>query len=453
MTSATRAPAPAGAVPDWEAATGEATALLSRYLQFNTLNPPAHSGEAARWLAGLLAAAGVDVALDGPRPEKLSVIARLPGGSAAPPLMLYSHIDVVPVAGQPWSVDPFGGVIKDGAIWGRGALDIKGLGMIQLLTVLNLRRHGVALGRDVLFVACPDEESFGPDGLAWIADRRPEVRAATEVLDEGGSILPLAGHQIAMFTAAEKGSFDMRLTALGTAGHSSRPHGDNAFGRLARAITRVDGYMAPVRLRPATRAFLATLAALSGVSPAAGTALARLIESPAGPAAFALLRQPALQALFRSTAVVTMAQVGSAPNVIPARADATLNARLLPGTDVRAFVGALLRRIGDPRVQIRVLRGTAGSESPLDTPLARAITAGVRAAAPAIVTTPSLLPGMTDGGRLLRRRGKTVYGFAPYPLTLDLVSTIHSHDERLPIASLRTALEIYWAVVTRAAGA
>jgi carboxypeptidase PM20D1 len=203
-----------------------------------------------------------------------------------------------------------------------------------------------------------------------------------------------------------------------------------------------------VRVIPAAAAFLATLGRLTGP---VGAALLRQIDSPLGPLVLRLLRQPTLDYVTRSTATATLVQGGSAANVIPARAEATMNARLLAGSDVRQFVRGLRRRIGDRRVRVRVAQGMAGTESPLDTPLARAIEAGVRAARPGMVPSPFALPAATDGGRLLRRRGQVVYGFAPYPLTEDLINTIHSHDERLPLASLRIALEIYWAVLLRAA--
>ncbi len=434
--------------PNWDAAAHEATTILARYLQFDTTNPPSHTAAAARFLADILEREGIPVELDGPTPEKPSVIARLKGRGEGPPLMLYHHIDVVPVAGQPWSVDPFGGVIKDGAIWGRGALDIKGLGIIQLMTVLALKRQGVDLKRDVVLIAAPDEESFGNDGLAWLLEHRPDAVDAPEVLDEGGVAVTLAGHEFCLYTAADKGSYDITLTAQGTAGHSSRPHNDNALAHLARAITRVDGYRSPVLIIPPVAAFFEQLSAIVGP---VGARLIDRIDSPLGPLALRLLGQPTFAHLVRSTAVATLVQAGSAANVIPARAEATVNARLLPGTDARRFVGVLRRRVHDRRVRVAIARGMPGTVSPLDTPLAQAIEAGVRAARPAMIPSPFALPGATDGGRLLRRRGRVVYGFAPYLLTEELIDSIHSHDERLPLASLRTALEVYWSVLLHAA--
>jgi acetylornithine deacetylase/succinyl-diaminopimelate desuccinylase-like protein len=441
-------PTPHPPAPDWDAATREATAILSRYLQFDTTNPPSHTAAAARFLAGILEREGIPVELDGPTAEKPSVIARLKGRGDSPPLMLYHHIDVVPVTGQPWSVDPFGGVVKDGAIWGRGALDIKGLGIIQLMTVVALKRQGVDLKRDVVLIAAPDEETFGNDGLAWLLEQRPDAVDAPEVLDEGGLAITLAGHDFCLYTAADKGSYDIRLTAEGTAGHSSRPHNDNALARLARAITRVDGYRSPIRTIPPVAAFFANVGAVVG---APGARLIERIDSPLGPLALRLLRQPSFEHLVRSTAVATILHAGSAANVIPARAEATVNARLLPGTDPRRFARTLRRRVQDRRVRVEIARGMPGTVSPLDTPLARAIEAGVRAARPRMIPSPFALPGATDGGRLLRRRGRVVYGFAPYLITEELLDTVHSHDERLPLASLRTALEIYWSVLLHAA--
>jgi acetylornithine deacetylase/succinyl-diaminopimelate desuccinylase-like protein len=316
------------------------------------------------------------------------------------------------------------------------------------MTVLALKRQGVDLQRDVVLVAGPDEESFGPDGLAWLLEHRPDAVDAPEVLDEGGFAVTLAGRDFCLYTAADKGSYDIRLTAEGTAGHSSRPHNDNALAHLARAIARVDGYRSPVRVIPPVAAFFANL---GGVVGPVGARLIERIDSPLGPLALRLLRQPAFEYLVRSTAVATVAHVGSVNNVIPAHAEATVNARLLPGTDPRRFVRALRRRVGDRRVRVEIARGMPGTVSPLETPLAQAIEAGVRAARPEMVASPFALPGATDGGRLLRRRGRVVYGFAPSLLTEALIDSIHSHDERLPLASLRTALEIYWSVLLHAA--
>ena len=265
--------------PDWQAATAEATTILSRYLQFDTTNPPSDTAAAAQFLADLLAQAGIAVEVDGPTPQKRSVIARLRGNGSAPPLLLYHHIDVVPVAGQPWSVDPFGGVVQDGAIWGRGALDIKGLGVIQLMTMLHLQRQGVPLARDVVLIAAPDEETFGRDGLAWLLAHRPDAVDAREVLDEGGVTTELQGRMACLYTAADKGSYDIILTAHGTAGHSGRPHSDNALAHLARAVSRVDNYRSPLQMTPPARAFLRTLGDMNGPL---GALLLRRLELAAG---------------------------------------------------------------------------------------------------------------------------------------------------------------------------
>src|SRR2546422_4522375 len=244
---------------DWMALGDEATALLSQYVRINTTNPPGNEIVAARWLAGVLRRDGIEAQIFEPAPGKANLYARLRGDGSARPLILLNHMDVVLASPEYWTVDPFSGLIKDGYVWGRGALDMKGEAIAQLMTMLALKRAHVLLKRDIIFLATSDEEIGAGVGAAWIAEHQADlVRDAEFLLNEGGVTRADGRGEVEFYGVGttEKSPFWLDVTARGTAGHGSRPTPDNPVHRLIRALNRIAEWRTPLTVSPAAaRAF------------------------------------------------------------------------------------------------------------------------------------------------------------------------------------------------------
>ncbi|UCE87820.1 MAG: M20/M25/M40 family metallo-hydrolase, partial [Deltaproteobacteria bacterium] len=249
---------------DWDEVEREATDLLQRYIRIDTTNPPGGEEAGAQLLAEALRGDGVEPRFYDAGDGRISLSARLPGtnGAGTKPLILLSHLDVVPAEREYWREDPYSGALKDGVLWGRGALDMKGLGVMQLLVFLLLKRHRARHRRDILLLAVADEEAGSRFGMGWLAERHPELLRADGVICEGafgfGELLGRRGLVFGVATT-EKGPLWLRLTSQGRPGHGSVPHADNGAARLARALTRILGAEPTVRLRPEMECTLATL--------------------------------------------------------------------------------------------------------------------------------------------------------------------------------------------------
>src|SRR2546429_1405871 len=241
---------------DWKALGDEATALLSQYLRINTTNPPGNEIVAARWLAQVLRRDGIEARIFEPAPGKANLYARLAGDGSSRPIILLNHMDVVLASPDYWSVDPFSGLTKDGYIWGRGSLDMKGEAIAQLMTMLILKRAHVPLKRDIIFLATADEEIGAGVGAAWIAEHQADlVRDAEFLLNEGGVTRAdgRGGVEFYGVGTTEKSPFWLDVTARGTAGHGSRPTPDNPVHRLIRALNRIAHWRTPLLVTPAAR--------------------------------------------------------------------------------------------------------------------------------------------------------------------------------------------------------
>src|SRR3989475_9780182 len=274
---------------DWQGLGVEAAALLSQYIRINTTNPPGNELSAARWFATVLRRDGVESQIFEPAPGKANLYARLKGDGSARPLILLNHMDVVLASPEFWRVDPFAGAIREGYVWGRGALDMKGEGIVELLSMIALKRAGVRLRRDIIFLATADEEIGAGVGAGWMAERHPElVREAEFLLNEGGTIrADEAGHvEYVGVGTTEKSPFWLELTARGTAGHGSRPTPDNPVHRLVRALARIAAFQTPLIVTPTVERYFHDLAGIEAepggrgppAQPRAGDS-----ESPAGP--------------------------------------------------------------------------------------------------------------------------------------------------------------------------
>jgi len=439
---------------EWEALGDEATALLSQYLRINTTNPPGNEIAAARWLADVLRHDGIEGRIFEPAPGKANLYARLSGDGSARPLILLNHMDVVLASREYWTVDPFSGLIKDGYVWGRGALDMKGEAIAQLMTMLILKRAHVPLKRDIIFLATADEEIGAGVGAAWIIDHQADlVKNAEFLLNEGGLTRAdgRGGVEFYGIGTTEKSPFWLDVTARGTAGHGSRPTPDNPVHRLIRALNRIAEWRTPLTVTPAVERSFRDLATIERDSTARrwlGDIRTALHDSVAVRAITADLTY---NALLRNTISITGLKGSDKTNVIPPVATAAIDVRLLPGQDPAAFLADLTRVVGDSAVSMRPQGPNwPATESSTETEMFRAITDVAHARHPNALVTTLMLAGFTDS-HYFRRMGIASYGLGPFPLTQGDSRGVHGNDERVSIDALRSGVRFYYDVVARVA--
>lgn len=443
---------------DWNAILDETTTHLRRLIQIDTTNPPGNELLAARYLATGLEAAGIETHLFEPVADRAALVARIPGTGDARPLLLLAHMDVVGVEREKWSVEPFAGEIRDGYVYGRGAIDDKGMLAANFMVMQLLAREQAAgappLQRDVLFVATSDEEAGGEWGLGWLVANHPDLVAAEYAINEGGRTRVVDG--VPLYVAvqvAEKVSNVVTLTARGPGGHAAIPLQENALGVLARAMARIAAYREPVHLLPAARDFFG---ALSAVWPHASEAramrdLAAGDPAAAGRAADELSCIPVFDAVLRNGISPTVVAGGMRHNVIPTEAAATYSIRTLPGESVDAVVERLREVAAEPAAELEVsARGVDTPPSDHASPLFRAIAATVHELAPSMATVPYLSTGATDSA-ILRRHGIQAYGLLPFPMPQADEERMHGHDERIPLDSLGFGVRLLFGTVSRVA--
>ncbi len=384
--------------------------------------------EAAEYVGAYLTGLGLDPDYYEPIPRRTNVCARVPGRDRnKPALVVHGHLDVVPAVAEDWSVDPFAGIIRDGMLWGRGAVDMKNMDAMILTAVADILRAGERPERDLVLAFFADEENGGVEGSELVVRDRPGWFAgATEAISEvGGYSIGIGDRRAYLLQVGEKALLWLRLRARGRAGHGSRLHEDNAIVRLAGAIHAIGATRWPVRLTETTRALLQGLGELTGRPGADPDELA----SAAGPAA-AFLRSS-----LRTTANPTVLTAGYKHNVIPERAEALIDVRVLPGTeeDVLAELQAL---VGDD-IDIEIVVRGPGLETPFAGELVTEMVAALGRHDPGVPVLPYLLGAGTDN-KALSALGITGYGFAPLrlPLDLDFTGMFHGVDERVPVESL-----------------
>ncbi|HSK93801.1 MAG TPA: M20/M25/M40 family metallo-hydrolase [Candidatus Angelobacter sp.] len=413
---------------------------------------------AARYCADVLGEAGIQTEVIETAPGRGSCFARLraDGPSADPPLILLSHIDVVPVDAESWTRDPFGGDLVDGEVWGRGAVDMKNMVAMELGVMLALARSRAELRRDVIFATVADEEAggtFGAQALVrshphWFADEagRPAAAAINEV---GGYSMTVGGRRFYTVQVAEKGIVWTRLRTTGVPGHGSMPHDANAAIRLAAAVTAIAEHQAsrPARVIDTVRGFLSTLglaeiADLVEADPvAASEALARRVDDP-------VVRR-SLEAMLRDTVTPNVLRSGKKVNVIPGAGEAEIDVRTLPGTDQAALLQELQAVVGD-LAEVDAVVTLPAVEWPDDAEIVGHMADAVRAADPEGTPVPMMITPGTDA-KALAELGIPCYGFAPLRLDPDVpfLSLFHGHDERVPVSALAFGLPVLAEVVAR----
>jgi acetylornithine deacetylase/succinyl-diaminopimelate desuccinylase-like protein len=421
-------------------------------------DPSGGETAAARYCAEILEDAGIATEVVEITPGRGSVVGRLPANGPAPepPLILLSHLDVVPVDAESWTRDPFGGELIDGMVWGRGAVDMKDMVAMELGVMLALARSGAELRRDVIFAAVADEEAGGTHGARGLVDTHPhlfhdaEGRPAVAAINEvGGYSMTLGDRRFYTIQVAEKGIAWTKLHAVGTPGHGSMPHADNAAVKLAAAVTALaaDQERRTARVIPVVGDFLTAL----GLDE-----VARLAESDFDAATAALdasVDDPVLRrsilAMLRDTATPTVMHAGKKVNVMPGSGEAEIDVRTLPGTDQAAFLAHLQDVVGDHAIVDPVIT-LPPVEWPADAELVALMTHALRTADPDGIPVPMMITPGTDA-KALMDLGIPCYGFAPLRLDADMpfLSLFHGHDERVPVSALAFGLPVLADVVAR----
>ena len=427
----------------WPGVFDEALERFVQYLQIDTTNPPGNEAPAARWLGSLLEAEGLETEYVEIQPNREAVFAWLRGDGSKRPMMLCNHTDVVPVEEEYWTKPAFEGYIEDGKVYGRGAVDMKGCGIMHLLTMLLLKREEVPLTRDLVFCGVPDEEAGSVWGMDWLCKNRPDLVDVEFELSEGGSgSTQLLGEEANIFSVAtnEKDICWLRLESVGTPGHGSRPHYDNSAVHLVNALSRLAAWERPVTITPETRVWLDRLAAEGRIASVTDESDVEALVTA----------HPAAHAMFLNTLNVTMINAGIKANVIPAKSEATIDCRLLPGQDREDWRQQVIGIIDDDRIEVEF--SGWDQEQPVavdwDTELYRTIEAVVTEAVEDATVVPSTCVGGTDN-RFLRQQGIPAYGFIPVLLTPAEASGFHGNDEHMSIENLNMGVELTYEIVRR----
>jgi acetylornithine deacetylase/succinyl-diaminopimelate desuccinylase-like protein len=412
---------------DWSRVRSEAAELLSGYVQIDTTNPPGNELAGAEYLKAFFDAEAIPAQIYVAAPGRGNIVARLAAtrGGDRRPILLLSHIDVVPADPTAWSFPPFSGAIRNGVIYGRGTLDDKGHGIVFAMALALLKQEEVPRNRDLVFCATADEEVGGAAGAAWMVEKHWEALGPPSVVwNEGGASASteIVGESLLNGIATtEKREVWLRLVAEGEGGHGSEPVVNGANDRLIVALARIGAYQTPLHITPTVAEQFRRMSDGTGF------------------------------AMVRDTIALTGLRSGLKHNVIPRSASANLDIRLLPDTDAEGFLETLKEVIGDDSVR---LENDAGSipevipASPWDHELFRAIETEMTRELPGSIAVPLLTVGGTDS-RLFRRRGVPAYGYNPALYTPEIASTIHGLDEHIPLEELERAIRVTYRVLRR----
>lgn len=427
----------AAAEPDFKGLGQRALSLSQDYIRINSVNPPADTRATGAFMKKLLESEGIEVKTFESSPGHLNVLARLPGKKPGKRLLMLNHMDVVPADASRWPMDPFAAQIKDGMLYGRGAIDMKTTGIFQALALIALKKEGIVPEHDILLLCSADEESGGDQGAQWmIANHWPEIECEY-ALDEGGfgtkDLLSAKGSLIFGVSVAEKKIVWAKLIATGTSGHASQPVPDNCNDRLREGLNRLEAMMKK--------------------DPAVKSRLLDDFQKRAG----ALADNKFTRAIQRDTLSITSLRsgVGDPPkvNVIPSKAEATLDFRLMPETDLPGFLKRARALLADiPGLTFEVTHSTDPTPvSDYRTPLFESIEKAIHQEYAQAVVTPYLVPFGTDSNGL-RQKGIKAYGLGTAVVDASIVASMHSDAERMPVEQFEPSLRIYYRVVADYAG-
>ncbi|HZS55624.1 MAG TPA: M20/M25/M40 family metallo-hydrolase [Bryobacteraceae bacterium] len=419
------------AEPNWPEVEQHAVELLQQYVRIVSVNPPSDTSQTARLIQRELASAGIQAILyQSGSGGKTNLIARLPGRDRTKrPLLLLNHMDVVPVDAARWKEKPFGAEIKNGILWGRGSLDMKSTGIMQLTGFILLKQLGIVPDRDVVFVSTCDEETGGISGAEWMIQNHWTEMNPEYVLDEGGvgsrdAYTP--GKLVFGVSVADKQVLWLKLRATGISGHGSQPNPDNPNDILINAIAKAKEFPPSSKPNP--------------------------IVTEMRDAVTTFASNKFMNAISRNTMSVTSLRsgVGDPPkaNVIPSLAEATLDCRLLPGQNAEEFISEIKARINDPRVTVEQISRDPDDPKPssIDTPLYRVIIESIRKESPDATVMPIVVPFGTDASKF-RVRGVSAYGIMPMIIDTATLATMHSDSEHIPLDQFKRGLRIYFDIL------
>jgi acetylornithine deacetylase/succinyl-diaminopimelate desuccinylase-like protein len=440
---------------DWHALGRETVELLRAYLRIDTTNPPGNEAAGAAFLAGVLRANGIDSRTVESAPGRANLVARVAGDGSLGGIVLHHHIDVVYADRRYWSVDPFGGEIRDGFLYGRGAIDMKSTGILQLAAVLALTRAGARLTRDLIFLATADEEAGSAHGAQFVAARHPEWLAGAEyALSELGGIEldPRKRAPFAHVVISEKTGLPLTLTARDSPGHGSMPWPDTAPHRLIRALGRLLAAERPPRVLPEVQDYFRALARV--LPPDEGRGLEDLpasLRDPAFRARFLARRDWA--AMVRTTFAANMLRGSEKLNVIPPEAVADIDCRVLAGDDPGEVRDWVTRVVADDHVEVAFAREPkVPNLSPPDTEMYKALADALARRAPGVVVAPEILVAFTDSW-VFRTMGLSAYGWSPFVLDDEEWGRMHGNDERISLENLTEGARAYTEMLLQVAGA
>ena len=439
---------------------GEVVRLLSDLIRINTTNPPGNETEAARYLADDLSEEGFSCELFESAPKRGNMVTRIKGTGEKPGLLLLSHLDVVAANSDEWSIDPFGGAVKDGFVWGRGALDMKGMTAVEAMTLKLLKRNRVKLKGDVVLAATADEEKGGKFGVEYLLRECPEKIRAPYVLNEGGGLaISTQSRNIYVVQTAEKGILWLKIKAKGVPGHGSVPDSaDNAIVRAKAVIEKLGGIHMQPTIIPTVAQFLEELAK---EDPSLEQPLMHLLAKPELSSQIldeldkiAPNLSKEIRPRIKNTITPTMIQGGVKENIIPSECEIVFDCRILPGQTSAQMLNQIkeaLSDIGAEKLTYEILQIQEPSESTIETPLYSAITNTLRDFDQGCGVTPVLMTGGTDS-RYFRERGGVCYGFhprRPEAMYGKIITREHGIDERISIKDLIFGISVLYETIRR----
>jgi acetylornithine deacetylase/succinyl-diaminopimelate desuccinylase-like protein len=424
----------------------EALAWLQQFLRVDTVNPPGNEIRAVEFIANILDAEGIPFHSAESAPGRGNIWARLEGGDE-PALILLQHTDVVPADQNYWTTDPLSGEIRDGFIWGRGALDMKGTGISQLATFVSLKRAGIKLNRDVILVATADEEAGGLFGAGWLVENHPEIfEGAGLLLNEGGNGVQTARELVFNVEVTQKVPVWLRLTAVDEPGHGSMPNATSSVTRIVEALNIVRENPFPPRMVPAVEALFHSLAPSESAQwQDAYRNIATAIKQP-GFDEKLLAHSVFMHALIRDTCSMTRMHASNKINVVPPEAWAELDCRILPDRPSQVFVAEVQEMLAETGVDVEVLMAFTPAVSTIDTVLYRAIEQLTAQRYPGSRVVPAVATGFTDS-HFTRDLGIASYGFDPVVVPASEFSRIHGNDERVNVEAFKRGVTDLQAIV------
>ena len=424
----------------------EALIWLQDFIRVDTINPPGNETRAVEFIASILEAEGIPYQTAESAPGRGNLWARLEGGDE-PALILLQHTDVVPADPQYWTTDPLSGEIRDGYLWGRGALDMKSTGISQLATFVSLKRAGMPLNRDVILVATADEEAGGLYGAGWLVKNHPEIfEGAGLLINEGGAGKQSAKELIFNVEVTQKVPVWLRLTAVDTPGHGSMPNATSSVTRIVDALSILKANPFPPRIVPAVdRMFQSLSLSASTEWEEAYSNMADAVKEP-GFLDKLQKHSPYLHALTRDTCSMTRFEASNKINVVPPEAWAEIDCRILPDRPSELFVNELREMIKDTGVTIDVIMAFTPAVSSTNTLLYRAIEEVTAERHPGSRVMPSVASGFTDS-HFTRDLGIASYGFNPIVVPEIEFVRIHGNDERVNVAAFKRSVSDHLAII------